>query len=80
VVFGNGIFSGCAFCKFQCHESGKNLPPPMYVAVLEKMTKETGVDVRPYKNLSSPRYSNFPYKKFLQNASDAAKEDFKQEF
>ena len=77
-AYGDNVLNGCTFCKYNCYENGKVVPPPMYEEVLEKVTELTGVDIRPFKNRASMMFSEFPYKKFLKNSREDTKEYFRK--
>ena len=78
MVFGKDIFSGCAFCKFQCdkEEMKKGAPyiAPQYKKIMQKFYEATEVDTRivgnPYDKLIK---SDFPYKRFLRNSNEEIK-------
>ena len=66
VVFGKNIFSGCAFCKFQC-----DYIAPQYEKIMQKFYEETEVDTRLGGNANDRLIkSDFPYKRFLRNANE----------
>lgn len=75
VVFGKNIFSGCAFCKFQCDEEEKKKGAPyiapQYEKIMQKFYEETEVDTRLGGNANDRLIkSDFPYKRFLRNANE----------
>ena len=68
LMYGRDISDACTFCKFPCCNKGE---PPMQEYIKERLTEETGVDVRTWTNWDMlPELGDFPYKKFLINANE----------
>lgn len=66
---------GCTFCKFQ--RSCLADPKSTHWAVMKKLQKATGVDLRNGMGRQLP-FSEFPYQKFLVNANDEIRAEFKE--
>lgn len=71
-------FDGCFFCKFKCFGDGDMELAPNMTNALKLLEEKTGVDL----SVANDRLlqSNFPYKKFLKNSNDEAKEYFRNYF
>ena len=67
LMYGRGVSDACNFCKFQCCTEGF---PPMERQIKERLTEETGVDIKTWTNWETLPGSTFPYKKFLINANE----------
>lgn len=72
----HNVFDGCAFCMYQCHNEIELAPN--FELVMQKIMNKTGVDLSPAKHRLI--HSGFPYKKFLKNANEDAKEYFRNYF
>ena len=75
-LFGENLFDGCAYCKFQCDKHA-DLRNSMYMQIRRRLTEETGVDLKFLPLDLSLAYLDFPYCKFLANANAEAREYFK---
>ena len=71
------ILAGCTFCRYPCRTEGKRCSN--FNMIRDKLTQTTGVDVTPMLYGDLP-HSDFPYKKFLKNANQEAKEYFRNFF
>ena len=80
-VYGEGLFDGCAFCKFQCNtdrNAGEVLP--RFDEIRMKLWEATGVDLAPCFSGEYLLHSKFKYKKFLKNSNEDIKEYFRNFF
>ena len=76
-IYGDGVLTGCTFCKFPCQTS--NDPAPHFDGILSKLMNASGVNLSPAKYGALP-FSPFPYKKFLKNSNSAIEENLRNFF
>ncbi len=76
-LFTDTPFAGCRFCKYNCFND--DAKPTNDKRIGKLLMDFTGVDLGPavYGYLE---VGGFPYKKFLKNSSDRAKEYFRNFF
>ena len=84
-IYAKDFLAGCSFCKFPCklvrhnHRDEVLQQEQRWRQILNKLTEKTGVDcgIMESENLYG---SEFPYKRFLRNANDEAKDYFRNYF
>ena len=68
LLYGRGLSDACNFCKVQCFQGDR---APGFEEIKERLTKETGVDLRIFPWETLPELGDFPYKKFLKNSNES---------
>ena len=69
-IYGNGIWAGCGYCKFQCRNGKWRLPG--FDDITERLTQETGVDL--IRGCNMYNFENaHPHLRFLKNSNAETK-------